>query len=197
MLGERLMLDISKLLEVKEASIHSYIFENPGMNLPRKHIWDIRINFKPVLANGITFDSHLSCQGLLEFDFKNWKMIKKQLLNYDTQPDSEWCYYSGEFDYINDINGEINFLEKNVFGIDLNFKLLIKDLFNEPIYINKSINVNAEYKGLIITPQNFRTIPKRVEECTAIAKEFVDLSLYQEEPEEIYRTSYLFRSRNE
>ena len=124
-------------------------------------------------------------------------MIKKQLLNYDTQPGSEWCYYSEEFDYINDINGEINFLEKNIFGVDLHFKLLIKDLFDEPMYINKLINVNAEYKGLIITPQNLRSVPKSVEECIRIAKESVDFSLYQNEPEEIYRTSYLFRAKTE
>lgn len=171
----------SKVLVPKGGEIYCHIFENDNIGLARCLFWSITVDFAPVKYGENEFSCSMTSEWI-PWPVRDWRELDGKLLDVDYGENGiESSFYMTEHDTGTHTKLVLHRSGENVFTVCWDMLVDFHGFYGGDA--NPAMPVHAEvdvqYIGLLITPDNLSPKPTTPTMLRTVASEFVDLTVYE------------------
>ena len=176
-------------LKATGGEIYAHIFENSLVGLPRNLFWSITLEFEPIRYEREDWECSMTCEWI-PWRIRDWRGLHN--LELKVEPDDqliESSFYLVEHDRGKETDLLVERHEGNLFKVRMS---MIVDFTgftgkdkNPEMFVTGETTV--PFKGVFVTPENLFPKPMTVAEVKDIAKDYIELSAYQEPYKEKHR----------
>ena len=174
------MLATPKLTALS-ADISGHLFENPKMGVPRGVYWSCSVAFAPIPEGTDEWQCTLLCDWI-SWPVRSWRDIDGLTLANCTGPlqMEASLYFLGEHQMISTIELSFHKTDMNYFRATGRLSADLTDLDGRFFRgVEAKLEVNAEFVGLRVVPDNLFPKPKSEAQASQALANFVDLQSYE------------------
>ena len=178
----------------KGGEIYCHIFENEAVELARNLFWSITVEFHPVRYGGEQFDCSLACEWI-PWPIRTWQELEGRRLDVGYGDEGvEASFYMCEHHVADRIKLDVNRRSGTQFRVSVEALIDFAGYYGDDQDPAMPVRAEADlpFTGLLVIPDNLSPPPSTPSELSAVACEFVDLSVYGE-PESRKPVGSVFR----
>ena len=176
----------SHLLKGNGGEIYAYIHENRLLGLARNIFWSVTLRFEPIVYEGERWECSMTCEWI-RWPFRDWRDLDNVRLKVDSNDQLvESSFYLVEHDTGRDTQVLLQRHEANLFRVRMSMIVDFTGLTgndSNPDMVAAGETI-VPFRGVVVTPDNLYPKPTTVADVKEIAKDYIDLTAYEEPRQE-------------
>ena len=176
----------SHLLKGNGGEIYAYVHENRLLGLERSLFWSVTVRFEPIVYEGERWECSMTCEWI-PWPVRDWRGLDNVRLKVESDDQLiESSFYLVAHDLGTDTEVLLQRHEANLFRVRMSMTVDFTGLTGNDR--NAVMVVAGEaivpFQGVFVTPENLYPKPTTVADVKEIAKDYIDLTAYQEPQQE-------------